>query len=211
MELDDLKASWQKMGADKAPVDEHSIKTIISQKSKSELGRIRKNMFLDIVAGVIIIIWALITIVYVRHSSLSVLGVVLLMILIIGWIGLAYPRLYKNSKKTSVSAGNLMNNLHNQIEHLEKDIQFYRNLNVYMYPLAIVVGLVLDQSALQAFKAELSTNYVPLLIVVLAFAIVFPLYVLFVKWWANFMYGRFVKRLKHMYEELITEEQEENL
>ncbi|MBX2846028.1 MAG: hypothetical protein KTR13_07420 [Saprospiraceae bacterium] len=208
MELDDLKSAWQKMGKDNSPIDEQSLKGLTSRESKSFLKKIRKNMFIDVVAGVAAIIFILIMIIQVRHSSLSFPGLALLVVLFLGWIGLAYPRLYKSSQEPP-STGNILAHLNEKITSLEKDLNFYKNLNIYMYPLAVVVGLILDKTTLTAIQEQISNNTVSLLIIILAFAIVFPLYVLFVKWWTNFMYGRFVKRLKDMYNELITDEIEE--
>jgi len=138
MDLDTLKKSWQDLDIEYKGVDERRIKQLISKSSNSVLSKIRQNMFIDLIVSVIAIIAIFCLVVFYKQSSISMIGLVMAGLLV-AFLAMAYPRFYKHSKK-SFAGEDLKSSLQHQIDSLDGDVRFYRRLNGYLYPLAVLTA-----------------------------------------------------------------------
>jgi len=202
MDLDTLKKSWQELELEYKGVDKRHLKEMVTSNSKTVLAKIRQNMFIDILSGIVAIVAVFAIVVFLQNSSISIIGLVLAGTLLAALVGLAYPRFYRSSKQESLSS-NIRTSLEQNIASLEKDLRFYKRLNNYLYPLAVLTGLLIDQNTLDYLQNKMAGNDIRFVVIAALLALaLFPLYQLMVKWWSGRMYGRYIDRLKIMLNEL---------
>ncbi len=204
MDLDALKKSWRDLEKGQELYNEEQLKGILTKKSNSALGSIRKNMFLDLAAGLFLAILALLFVVL-RGSSVSLIGLIFLALLVLSILFLAYPRLYRHSK-TQTQTENVKSNLHKTINLLKLDLRFYEKLHYYLYPLALGVALLLDQRMLNFYQSHIPAGMdkVSLMVgtIIVLGLILYFVFKRIVKWWIKIAYSKYVDQLNGMLHEL---------
>lgn len=205
MELDDLKNSWKKI-AEQQPIKGDQIRELMRNTSRSPLVKLRKSMFLE--AFFMLLSMAVIYILYFsteyNTSSLALFGLGLLTAL---WLFISiyfYSRVYKTS--TFNESAPVSESLLQKINSLESDITLYKNINLIAYIPALLIGILLGNKSLTSLEVIANSPiqiWGFILIIALLF---FPLYYMFVKWWVQKFYGKYLDELKAMHKEIYSAE-----
>lgn len=205
MLLDELKKSWKSIGNEPEPMNSKQFREMMSHSSKSPLRRLRKSMFIE--AFIMILCIGLIYALYFsdnyNSSSLALFGLGILTTL---WLIVCiyfYSRIYKVSILNE--AASISDSLQQKIHSLKTDISFYKNINLIAYLPAVFLGILMGNKSLTNFDAIANSPFQVWIFVFVFALLLFPFYFLFVKFWTQLFYGKYLQELKDMYNEIVSE------
>ena len=208
MELDELKENWKKIGHQQAPFNTQRIREMMQNSSQSPLVKLRKSMFLEgfIMFALVGLLYALYMLDSFNSSQLALFGLGLFTALWVLFCIYFYSRIYKTSSFPENVT--IKESISQKIATLESDINFYKNINLIFYLPAFFIGILMGNKALTSFEIIFNSEWRAWLVIVLLAILLYPLYYVFVKFWVQKFYGKFLDELKEMEDEILTMETE---
>lgn len=193
MDLDNLKNVWKEQEAANVPDSEKDIISMLGKKSQRPIARMKRNLFWELIAVVILYVLAISFFVMDQGGRYWENA---LLLFLIGIVFLIYYY-YKNRllKQMECVSCEVRSNLEMQVSTLEKFIKFYFRAGVAITPIAYYVSgfVVLYKSAI-GLNAPANLLYVFLGTGVL---ITIASYYLN-KWYVKKLYGQHVAKLKEL-------------
>lgn len=193
MDLDNLKNVWKEQEAANVPDSEKDIISMLGKKSQRPIARMKRNLFWELIAVVILYVLAISFFVMDQGGRYWENA---LLLFLIGIVFLIYYY-YKNRllKQMECVSCEVRSNLEMQVSTLEKFIKFYFRAGVAITPIAYYVSgfVVLYKSAI-GLNAPANLLYV---FVGTGVLITIASYYLN-KWYVKKLYGQHVAKLKEL-------------
>jgi hypothetical protein len=205
MELDQLKDIWQKEPAPQQKQDEYLL-SLLAKPSNSPIAKMKRNLFWELVT---IIVMYTAGIIYYFYAFGGRMAEISWFMLIIGVIFLVYY--YRKNKllnSMQCVACQVKSNLELQLGTLEKYVRFYLVAGNVLFPVSMLtvgyVTIVLYPQRLHSPKSLWNDPHVQQVAIIYTIVMaILSVGVFFLnKWYVNRLYGRHVKKLKEMLQEL---------
>ena len=193
MDLDNLKNVWKEQEAANVPDSEKDILSMLGKKSQRPIARMKRNLFWELLAVVILYVLAISFFVMDQGGRYWENA---LLLFLIGIVFLIYYY-YKNRllKQMECVSCEVRSNLEMQVSTLEKFIKFYFCAGVAITPIAYYVsGFVV------LYKSAIGLNApANLLYVFLGTGVLITIASYFInKWYVKKLYGQHVAKLKEL-------------
>lgn len=197
-ELDDMKQLWQNNPAPVSPLDEQQLSSMLSMRSKTALGKLRKNLLLEALLGVGLLV-LLIRQAIVAPTDQARFAMIEMALLILPLFIFYYYGLQSLQKGLSFS-GSLRESLQESIAYWERSLRVYFWGGMFLLPATIIaaasyrMGLNGETSILLYGSSTAVVLLKMLGLTLFAGAIVLVL--------IRFSYGIYVEKLKQCLAEL---------
>lgn len=201
----DIEKTWQQSSSgDDALIKMLQVKDFDKMHSKLPLGKLKKNLLIGI-------LWAaIITIVYIMafffidiwqgYVALGTLSLFNIVIAIDSW------KLYKSINVNISTKNSLKNELQKNYISFQRWWRIQERLSLFVYPIAATGGFILggvlgSEKPVEAFLY----NQKMLLILAVTILVLVPLCYFGARWMFNYAYGKHLKKLKLLIDELSNE------
>lgn len=203
MELESLKTIWKDVGTSTAATSADELEQMLSQKSKSPIAKLKRNLFWEMIA--VAVLYG-ITIIYNLSANIPAMLYSVMMLLVLGalygWYYVAKRKLLNSMECVTCE---VKSNLSTQLTTLEKLVKLYLWVGTLIVPflliLSFLVGLFfMDNGEL---LAKLGNKIIIVLViwVLISFVLTIPVYFLN-KWYVHKLYGQHVKKLRQIVNEM---------
>ena len=198
----DLENIWQQAGS-----KDDMLNRILQQKnfdhlhSKLPLKKLKKNLVSGIAWAILITAGYLVLFYFIHiwqvYVALSIVIAFNIWIIILTW------RLYKTIQDTITPSNSLKQELQKNYDGFQKWWAIQARLGLYVYPVAATGGFMLG-GVVGSGKTVEAFLYRPSILIILAItiAIITPLCYYLSKWMFKYAYGRHLKKLKELIDEL---------
>ena len=198
----DLENIWQQAGS-----KDDMLNRILQQKnfdhlhSKLPLKKLKKNLLSGIAWAILITAGYLVLFYFIHiwqvYVALSIVIAFNIWIIILTW------RLYKTTQDTITPSNSLKQELQKNYDGFQKWWAIQARLGLYVYPVAATGGFMLG-GVVGSGKTVEAFLYRPSILIILAItiAIITPLCYYLSKWMFKYAYGRHLKKLKELIDEL---------
>ena len=198
----DLENIWQQAGS-----KDDMLNRILQQKnfdhlhSKLPLKKLKKNLLSGIAWAILITAGYLVLFYFIHiwqvYVALSIVIAFNIWIIILTW------RLYKTIQDTITPSNSLKQELQKNYDGFQKWWAIQARLGLYVYPVAATGGFMLG-GVVGSGKTVEAFLYRPSILITLAItiAIITPLCYYLSKWMFKYAYGRHLKKLKELIDEL---------
>ena len=198
----DLENIWQQAGS-----KDDILNRILQQKnfdhlhSKLPLKKLKKNLLSGIAWAILITAGYLVLFYFIHiwqvYVALSIVIAFNIWIIILTW------RLYKTIQDTITPSNSLKQELQKNYDGFQKWWAVQARLGLYVYPVAATGGFMLG-GVVGSGKTVEAFLYRPSILIILAItiAIITPLCYYLSKWMFKYAYGRHLKKLKELIDEL---------
>lgn len=198
----DLENIWQQAGS-----KDDMLNRILQQKnfdhlhSKLPLKKLKKNLLSGIAWAILITAGYLVLFYFIHiwqvYVALSIVIAFNIWIIILTW------RLYKTIQDTITPSNSLKQELQKNYDGFQKWWAIQARLGLYVYPVAATGGFMLG-GVVGSGKTVEAFLYRPSILIILAItiAIITPLCYYLSKWMFKYAYGRHLKKLKELIDEL---------
>ena len=198
----DLENIWQQAGS-----KDDMLNRILQQKnfdhlhSKLPLKKLKKNLLSGIAWAILITAGYLVLFYFIHiwqvYVALSIVIAFNIWIIILTW------RLYKTMQDTITPSNSLKQELQKNYDGFQKWWAIQARLGLYVYPVAATGGFMLG-GVVGSGKTVEAFLYRPSILIILAItiAIITPLCYYLSKWMFKYAYGRHLKKLKELIDEL---------
>lgn len=204
MELENLKTIWKDVGTATVTTSAEELEQMLSKKSKSPIAKLKRNLFWEMV--VVVLLYGGTILYYLLKNEPGMLYLSLLMALLgilYGWYYVVKRRLLINMECVTCE---VKSNLSTQLVMLEKLVKLYLWAGTLLLPVVIIIsGTIAYDSTPLPPDLPLSKRefFIYFLVVLLALSALFTVPVFFVnKWYVNLLYGRHVKKLRQIVNEM---------
>lgn len=204
MELDNLKTIWKEAGTVTSVTSQEELEQMLSKKSKSPIAKLKRNLFFEMLF-VVIIYSITVAFYFSMYKGIMLANAWMLII-----VGLLYMVFYfskrKLLKQMECITCEVKSNLSMQLTTLEKYVKLYLIAGTLLLPVVFITsGIVVYYSLpgpenLPVSKQEFFPYFL-IGLVVICLVFVIPVYFLN-KWYVNLLYGRHVKKLKQIVNEM---------
>jgi FtsH-binding integral membrane protein len=199
---DDLKQMLNQSLPEKTPVD---LEKLLKGRSQSALDKIRRNMYLEIVLGVLITLGVGVASAWHTSRVAWLMATLMVVIVVVQAIGFWW----QSKKMVNVSPDDdIQQALTRLIAHVERFVHLYLQFNRVVYAVSLLLGAGLgfrlaiydeQDSILQAFQEVLDQHIIlstvlSIFLIVLGWAIV--------RWWIRVGYAQYLQTLKECLAEL---------
>jgi len=202
MELDNLKTIWKEQDiatdVDREPVE--LLVRLVRERSRGPIERMRRNLRIEGLLMILIYTPTIVAYLTLFNGSLSLISVVLSVFLVFFWV--YYYLKYQLLKKMQCVTCEVRSNLARQVRVLSKYIRFYLWSGTFSTLTGVVIAyLVMVYS--KGYKDHHFTQWWFLPPFLLMLLVPFTLGCYFLnKWYVNKLYGRHVKKLKQLLQEM---------
>ena len=198
----DLENIWQQAGS-----KDDMLNRILQQEnfdhlhSKLPLKKLKKNLLTGIAWAILITAGYLVLFYFIHiwqvYVALSIVIAFNIWIIILTW------RLYKTIQDTITPSNSLKQELQKNYDGFQKWWAIQARLGLYVYPVAATGGFMLG-GVVGSGKTVEAFLYRPSILIILAItiAIITPLCYYLSKWMFKYAYGRHLKKLKELIDEL---------
>ena len=205
MELESLKEIWNKPLPSEKEVSGEEIRQILRRQSKSAIGKMKRNLMIELALMVLIYVYAVI-----RYDKLMpelqwfIIGIEIIYLV---YFGIKYRLLSRMEQPAS----EVRSSLQKQLNTLENLLHFYLWSGLLLIPIAALGSFWIGYTYSNPVEFSrdnsllLITSFV---ILVASLLICIPIF-FFTKWYIRKLYGRHIEKLKNMMNEL--SEEGENL
>lgn len=204
MELENLKTIWKDVGTATVTTSAEELEQMLSKKSKSPIAKLKRNLFWEMLA--VVVTYGGTIIYYLLQNQTGMLYLALLMGVLgalYGWYYFTKRRLLLNMECVTCE---VKSNLSTQLVTLEKLLKLYLWAGTLLVPVILMVsGVIVYFTSPLPKDVPLSKEaffiyfFIALFILSLAFTI--PVFFLN-KWYINLLYGRHVKKLRQIVNEM---------
>lgn len=204
MELDNLKAIWKNVDVVAAGTSAEELEQLLSKKSKSPIAKLKRNLFWEMV--VVVVLYGGTILYYLLQNKPGMLYLSLLMGVLgalYGWYYIAKRRLLINMECVTCE---VKSNLSTQLVVLEKLVKLYLWAGTLLMPVIIMVSAMIAYFT-SPLPKDISMSkesfFIYFFIVLLLISLVLTIPVYFLnKWYVNLLYGRHVKKLRQIVNEM---------
>lgn len=203
MELESLKTIWKDVGAATATTSAEELEQMLSQKSKSPITKLKRNLLWELIA--VAVLYG-ITIIYCLSANnpgmLYMVTMLLVMGALYGWYYVSKRKLLNSMECVTCE---VKSNLSTQLTTLEKLVKLYLWVGTLLVPflliLSFLVGLFFSDNG--ELLAKLGNKIIIVFVIwaLISFVLTIPVYFLN-KWYINLLYGRHVKKLRQIVNEM---------
>lgn len=204
MELESLKTIWKDVGTATATTSAEELERMLSQKSKSPIAKLKRNLFWEMI--VVVILYGATIIYFLQLNQPGMIYHALLLAVLgalYGWYYVTKRKLLLNMECVTCE---VKSNLSTQLVTLEKLLKLYLWAGTLLLPVILLLsGMIIY------FTSKLPDNitaskglfFIYFFIAILVISLVFTLPVYFLnKWYINLLYGRHVKKLRQIVNEM---------
>ena len=203
MELDQLKTAWSQMSTVTVTTND-DLEQMLSRKSQSPIAKLKRNLFWEMVA--VVVIYSGTVLYYLLQNEPGMVYLALMLVLLgalYGWYYITKRRLLKNMACVTCE---VKSNLSTQLVVLEKLVKLYLWAGTLLVPVILILSATIVyfntplppdiQMSKQAF-------FIYFLIALLLLSLLFTIPVFFLnKWYVNLLYGKHVKKLRQLVNEM---------
>ncbi len=204
MELDNLKAVWKEVGASAVDTSAQELEQLLAKKSKSPIAKLKRNLFWEMV--LVVVLYGGTIIYYVLQNEPGMLYLSLLLGItaaLYGWYYITKRRLLLSMECVTCE---VKSNLSTQLVTLEKLLKMYLWAGRLLMPVILILsGMIVYFTSPLPKDIELSKGafFIYFFIALLLISLVFTVPVYFLnKWYINLLYGRHVKKLRQIVNEM---------
>lgn len=209
MNIDDLKDAWSK----EEPGDMHlPSNAAISGKTSSAVGKIRRNMKIEFIATVILYI-AMFGALFGLQQNVFFFNTTCILLYALLMLNAYYiSRFYIFYKSIGRYDLNMKNSVYKVAYELELNIELYKAFNFCITPVIILVATGLVCSGLGSnhiphfLTANIMLSPAMLLFIFFIVLIFFIATYFYIDWYARWLYGKYLKELKLIMDDLGTED-----
>jgi hypothetical protein len=204
MELDNLKAIWKNVDVADAGTSAEELELLLSKKSKSPIAKLKRNLFWEMV--VVVVLYGGTILYYLLQNKPGMLYLSLLMGVLgalYGWYYIAKRRLLINMECVICE---VKSNLSTQLVVLEKLVKLYLWAGTLLMPVIIMVSAMIAYFT-SPLPKDISMSresfflYFFIALLLISIVLTIPVYFLN-KWYVNLLYGRHVKKLRQIVNEM---------
>ena len=204
MELENLKTIWKDVGTDTAATSAEELELLLSKKSKSPISKLKRNLFWEMM--VVVIMYGGTIIYYLLKNQPGMFYLALMMAALgalYGWYYITKRKLLLNMECVTCE---VKSNLSTQLVTLEKLLKLYLWAGTLLVPVILMVsGIIVYFTSPLPKDIPLSKEsfFIYFFIALLLISLVFTIPVFFLnKWYINLLYGRHVKKLRLIVNEM---------
>lgn len=198
----DIKNVWQHSGG-----SDDALNKVFQQKdfsrlpSKSPLQKLKKNLLIGLILAILITAIYVVLIYFI--SIWQVQLCIAIAILFNIWVGFDTWKLYTNIKVNVSATNSLKDELQKNYLSFQKSWRIQERLGLFVYPIAATGGFILG-GVEGSGKTVDAFLYNPKMLIVLGVTllILVPLCFYGARWMFNFAYGKHLKKLKQLIDEL---------
>jgi len=205
MELEQLKNIWTGAAAPQDKKDEYLL-SLLNKPSNSPIEKMKRNLRLELIT--VIVLYSSCVVYYIfafQGKMIELSGFMLLLGLL---FVIYYYRKNKLLNNMQCVACRVKSNLELQLGTLEKYVRFYLLVGNIAFPVTLVivgfVVLILYPERLPAHKSLFespSLQRLAIIYLVVALVLSIPVFLLN-KWYVNRLYGRHIKKLRELLNEM---------
>lgn len=205
MELDQLKEMWSDVGTKQSNTSKEELQTLLQKKSKSPIAKMKRNLFVELVAVLVIYILTIASY-FIQFTGGMRWNAWLLVVISVLYL-LYYLRKRKLLNSMECITCEVKSNLKMQLSTLEKYVRFYLIAGTALFPVAMIAtGMIVFFYSPEITKdiTDPSGKFVwvfTAVLVVFSSVLTVPLYFLN-KWYVRKLYGQHVERLKEIVNEM---------
>jgi hypothetical protein len=198
----DIENIWQRSGG-----SDDALNKVLQQKdfsnlpSKLPLQKLKKNLLIGLILAILITAIYVVLIYFI--SIWQVQLALVIAILFNSWVGFDTWKLYINIKVNVSTTNSLKDELQKNYSGFQKWWRIQERLGLFVYPIAATGGFILGgvEGSGKAVEAFL---YNPKMLIVLGVTllILVPVCYYGARWMFNFAYGKHLKKLKQLIDEL---------
>ncbi|HEX4958955.1 MAG TPA: hypothetical protein VFV46_12305 [Lacibacter sp.] len=204
MELENLKTLWKDVDTTVATTSAEELEQLLSKKSKSPIAKLKRNLFWEMM--VVVVLYGGSIIYYLLQNQTGMLYLALMMAVLgalYGWYYVTKRRLLLNMECVTCE---VKSNLSTQLVTLEKLLKLYLWAGTLLVPVILVVsGMIVYFTTPLPKDITLSkgTFFIYFFIALFLLSLVFTIPLFFLnKWYINLLYGRHVKKLRQIVNEM---------
>lgn len=205
MELDNLKQLWRSLKVDEPHNDDEQIMRILQKKSHSPIAKMKRNLFVELVAVIILYgfpIWYFVQTSGGRFIEISIFLFVAALLFIFYY--------YKKNKllgEMQCVTCEVRSNLQKQLATLEKYVRLYFIGGIVLTPVAYFAPglIVILKYPGRDVSAEFTNSTAYIVFIVIGIVISIGSY-FFSRWYIRMLYGQHINKLKYLL--MQTEEKE---
>jgi len=202
----DLENVWQRKGG-----TDDSLNKMIQQPdfsnhhSQLPLNKLKKNLFIGLILAVLITVFygVLLYFIHIWQVQLALAVAILFNI----WIGVDTWKLYRNIQVNVSTTNSLKDELQKNYSGFQKSWRIQERAGLFVYPIAATGGFILGGVDGSGKSAE-AFLYNPKMLLVLGVTllILVPICYFGARWMFNVAYGKHLKKLKILIDELSNQE-----
>ncbi|XVJ67429.1 MAG: hypothetical protein HEQ40_15135 [Lacibacter sp.] len=204
MELEVLKSAWKEVGSSAASTSPEELEQLLSKKSKSPIAKLKRNLFWELM--VVVVMYGGTIIYYLLQNQTGMLYLALMMAVLgalYGWYYITKRKLLLNMECVTCE---VKSNLSTQLVTLEKLLKLYLWAGTLLVPVILMVsGVIVYFTSPLPKDVPLSKEafFIYFFIALFIISLVFTVPVFFLnKWYINLLYGRHVKKLRQIVNEM---------
>ncbi len=204
MELNDLKAAWQNSEPEKDNFLNSKSKNtemLIKQKSQSIAHQIRNRFYLEIIIGLICFLIVAFAPFVKTEIKIAYLCCALVIIIIFTPTLIRFHNLIQSME---VYNGSLKEAIFSNVNSFEHFLKYYIKINTILTVFALILSLVVLRYF--QFQGKIVVHFPKSLPQFIIFTTITCIAVIpITKWYINFLYGNYAKRLRTLLEEIESE------
>jgi hypothetical protein len=203
MELESLKTIWKNVDVAAEGTSAEELELLLSKKSKSPITKLKRNLFWEMIA--VAVLYG-ITIIYYLSANTPGMLYMVTMLLVLGALYCWYY-VFKRKLLNSMECVTceVKSNLSTQLTTLEKLVKLYLWAGTLLVPLLLVLSFLVGLFFMDngVLLAKLGSKIIIVFVVwaLISFLLTIPVYFLN-KWYVNLLYGRHVKKLRQIVNEM---------
>lgn len=203
MELDQLKTAWSQMST-AAVTTNSELELLLSRKSKSPIAKLKRNLFWEMILVVVLYGGSILYYLLMNEPGMVYLALMLTVLGgLYGWYYITKRKLLKNMACVTCE---VKSNLSTQLVVLEKLVKLYLWAGTLLVPVILIIStsIVYFNTPLpKDIQLSKEAFFIYFLIAIFLLSLVFTIPVFFLnKWYVNLLYGKHVKKLRQLVNEM---------
>ncbi|MDP5168681.1 MAG: hypothetical protein NWR72_00430 [Bacteroidia bacterium] len=202
MKLDDLKTLWDSATAPDPNFDRDQLRRLLQNKSSSTIGKIRRNIILEII---FLAVAALAVLAWFAFRSLPVhWGEWVLFTMLFPLSGVLYWYKFRAFVKHDSVSQDLFHSLDTYIQSFDRYLNLYKATMVFLIPVLSIVGIMYGFTLARVEDGKDLTGVPTGVWALLGGVTIVYIFLAmwFSKWYVNKLYGRHLRELKSIRAEL---------
>jgi hypothetical protein len=198
MELEKLKEILNQSTASKNEVSATSLQKILSTKSKSVIGKMKRNLLIEL--SIMVLFYGYIIF---KHFN-QMMGLIWLLIIVELFYLIYFMIKYRLLNRLECPSCEIKSNLKQQLNTLERLLRFYLWSGVLVVPVTILSACWIGYAYTSPGELPQEPSFLLLtsaIILATTLLLCIPLY-FFTKWYIRKLYGNYIEKLKMMMHEL---------
>ena len=198
----DIENTWQKDGGGDDMLNKMLQETKFENiQSKLPLKKLKKNLMMGMLSAIIITLAYIILFFTIKLWQVQI--ALFVMITFNLWIMIDTWKLYKNTDENITPSNSLKQELQNNYTSFQNWWKLQQKTGLFIYPIAASGGFILG-GAEGSGKPVKEFLYNPMIISILVITVLVlvPVCYYFAKWMFNYVYGKHLKNLKSIIDEL---------